>query len=542
MTKQPITPPVCKQNAEIKPPKDEKTFGGNLFIRNGNALYEAIQSSTEVECGSVLCRNKPLYQKKSLPLYETYSINCINSVIHMARNPNSKSLFYRGFRQYVKLITDGLYYKKVYVLGTENLPAPNQPAVMVSNHQNCLSDPLALATLIKDRKPHFLARANVFKHPIADKFLRHLGLLPAYRLEYEGKEALQDNFKTFDKAVEAMLHGGTVILYPERGHQDKRWLGHFFLGYLKIAFHAAEMLEFKKDILVVPSCNHYSHYHHMQSDIMIQFGEPVSLAPYYDKYRENPRQTMLEINHIVRQRVSEMMLNIEDVENYEAIDFLRESNYGRRFAEQNDCQANILPQKLHADKTLAQRLLAAREKYPEKMKNLYNDVITLRDEIKDMKIRDWIFDKQPSFFRVVLNVLMLIALLPLFLVCIIPNLLMYLVPELFKAKMIKDHMFFSSFNIGVSVFITVPLFYIIPFIVLCFTTKFYIALGYLVFCPLALLFTWYYMRWFYRCRGMIRYRSQKFAPRIARLRNLREDIYSSLDRILGIESPSSSME
>ena len=453
----------------------------------------------------------------------------------MAHNPNSKSLFYRGFRQYVKFVTDALYYKNVYVLGKENLPAPNKPAIMVSNHQNCLSDPLALATFIHDRKPHFLARANVFKHPVANKFLRHLGLLPAYRLEYEGKEALQDNFKTFDKAVEAMLHGGTVILYPERGHQDKRWLGNFFIGYLKIAFHAAELSDYKQDILVVPSCNHYSHYHHMQSDIMIQFGEPISLQPYYEQYRQNPRQTMMEINNIVRQRVSEMMLNIEDVENYEAIDFLRENGYGKRFARKHGLASKKLPEKLRSDKTLAQKLKEAKERYPEKMEKLYNDCLTLKKEINDIKIRDWIFDNEPSFMGITMNILMLLVLLPLFLVCMIPNVLLFVIPDIFKTKLLKDHMFFSSFNIGVSVFITIPLFYIIPFIVLCCTTKFYFALGYLIFCPLALLFSWYYIRWTSRCFGMIRYRSQNHASRIKRLRDLRKELYTSLDNILGVE-------
>lgn len=468
-------------------------------------------------------------------MFETYSINCINSIINMGHNPNSKSLFYRVFRNYVKLVTDGLYYKNVYVLGKENLPAPNQPAIMVSNHQNCLSDPLALATFISDRKPHFLARANVFKHPLADKFLRHLGLLPAYRLEYEGKGALQDNFKTFDKAVDAMLNGGTVILYPERGHQDKRWLGHFFMGYLKIAFRAAELSDFKQDIMVVPSCNHYSHYHHMQGDIMIQFGKPISLQPYYEQYRQHPRQTMIEINNMVRERVSDLMLNIEDVENYEAIDFLRENGYGKRFARKHGWASKILPEKLHSDKTLAQKLKAAKERYPEKMEKLYNDCMTLRNEINDMKIRDWIFDKEPSFLRVAINAIMLMVLFPLFFVSMVPNILLFVIPEFFKAKLLKDHMFFSSFNIGVSVFITIPLFYIIPFIVMCFTTKFYIALGYLIFCPLALLFSWYYIRWTSRCLGMMRYRSQKYAPRIEKLRNLRETLYASLDKILGLE-------
>ncbi len=454
------------------------------------------------------------------------------------RDPNTQSLFYKCFRHYVKFVTENLYYRKVYVLGTDNLPAPDKPTILVSNHQNCLSDPLALATFMMDRKPRFLARANVFKQPVIDKLLRHLGLLPAYRMEYEGKQALEQNFKTFDQAIDTMLHGGTVILYPERGHQNKRWLGNFFVGYLKMGFHAAELTDFKQEILILPSCNHYSNYHHMQSEVLIKFGEPVSLAPYYDSYRQNPRKTMREVNRIVRERVSELMLNIEDIDNYEAIDFLRENGYGKHFASHNGFEKDCLPEKLDADKSLIARLKEAKERYPERMQKIFEECQTLQKGINDMKIRDWIFDRKPSLFYVVLYTLMLLVLLPLFVVCMVPNLLLFVIPEYFKSRLLKDRMFFSSFNIGVSVLITIPLLYIVPFIVLCCKAKFVAAVLYLVFCPLALLFSWYYMRWTSRCMGMIRYRAMKNSARFGRLRTLRHKLFASLDELLGIRDSS----
>ena len=82
-----------------------------------------------------------------------------------------------------------------------------------------------------------------------------MGLLPAYRMSHEGLKAVDKNQETIDAAGEALMDGETVMLYPEADHQDKRWLGRFKLGYLRIAFGAAEKMGFKQDIMILPSCN-----------------------------------------------------------------------------------------------------------------------------------------------------------------------------------------------------------------------------------------------------------------------------------------------
>ena len=73
-------------------------------------------------------------------------------------------------------------------------------------------------------------------------------------------------------------------------------------------------------------------------------GEPVSLMPYYELYKMKPRTTMREVNHRVRDEVAGLMLNITDLENYEAIDYLRGS-YGVKFAKERGLRPGVLPEK-----------------------------------------------------------------------------------------------------------------------------------------------------------------------------------------------------
>ena len=226
------------------------------------------------------------------------------------RTPREHPLFLKAFRSYLQFVNSGLYFRKEHVIGLENVPANGTPVVIVANHQNCLNDPLCVCLKLTDRRMNFLARANVFKNPIFNKALRAMGLLPAYRMGYEGLAAVRNNQATFEDAGQSLKDGETVMLYPEAGHQDKRWLGTFKLGYLRIAFAAAENMDFEQDIMVLPSCNHYSNYFHARTDMLIKFGKPISLKPYYESYKEAPRETMVEVNKIVREAIKEMMLHI----------------------------------------------------------------------------------------------------------------------------------------------------------------------------------------------------------------------------------------
>ena len=99
---------------------------------------------------------------------------------------------YSGFKSYVRFLTEKIYYRKVYYLNTENVPEDGTPLLIVSDHQNSLNDALGILMSISDRVVHVIVRADVFAlSPIADKFLRSIGLLPAFRLNWEGEAALE---------------------------------------------------------------------------------------------------------------------------------------------------------------------------------------------------------------------------------------------------------------------------------------------------------------------------------------------------------------
>ncbi len=414
----------------------------------------------------------------------------------------------------------------------ENVPDNGTPVVVVSNHQNCLNDPLCVCLQLTDRRMNFIARANVFKNPIFNKALRAMGLLPAYRMSHEGLGAVSKNQETFDDAGAALNDGETLMLFPEADHQDKRWLGTFKLGYLRIAFAAAEKNDFKQDIMILPSCNHYSNYFHARTDMLIRFGKPISLQPYYERYKEAPRETMVEINKIVRAAIQEMMLHISDIEHYDQIDFLRDNGYGKEYAKKHGYKFNYLPSRLLSDQRLVNELEKAGKEQPEVMEEIYKDTATFMHGLKELNIRDWLFQKNPGIGAAALRGLGLLVLLPFFLVSIVPTALLFIIPKIFLKAMIKDKMFFSSFNVAVSAFVSIPICLIIPVILLWVFLGFWWALGYFVAFPIMFIIAWNYMRIFMKFVGTCNFAARRNRAKVKELRKLRKSIFKRLNGII----------
>ena len=447
------------------------------------------------------------------------------------RKKSRQGLLYRAFRAYLRFVHDRFFYRKSYRLNIENIPSDGTPVLIASNHQNCLCDPLGVIVAFKDRKPNALARADVFTiHPLVNKILRKMGLLPAYRLTFDGEESLGKNKEIFDVSGKELVGGRTILIYPEGAHQDKHWLGDFSFGYTKLAFEAAEIDGFQTEIFILPCCNHYSDYYDIQKDVLLKFGTPVSLKPFYELYKTKPRTAQRQANALVREQMADMMLNITDLNNYGAIDFLR-NTYGRKYALKQGFKIGYLPDMLESDRAFFEALQKAKAEDSPSVQQVYDDALRLEDEVRKLKISDDNFEHTPGWGAIIASIVALIALFPVWLFSLWPNIIIYKVPE-FALRCVRDKMFYNSFLYGISVLITMPVLYTLSFILAWVYVNIWLALVYALALPYLGLFAWYYRRYAVKIMQNIRFLNLNGTDKLNALMKLRTMIYEKLNNIL----------
>ena len=110
------------------------------------------------------------------------------------------SLGYWLLKQYIRFV-DWIIHDKIILTGEAYIPK-NKPILFAPNHQNALSDPMAILLHTKFQ-PVWLARADIFKPGIITLALRFLKIMPVYRIR-DGKDQLAKNEKTFADSIKVL--------------------------------------------------------------------------------------------------------------------------------------------------------------------------------------------------------------------------------------------------------------------------------------------------------------------------------------------------
>lgn len=372
----------------------------------------------------------------------------------MAKRPG-----FRLFKHYVRLLLDHVMFRKKYVIGEENVPKLGDHCVIPANHQNAAIDPVAMIINMDNRTHAYaMAMGGVFTwSPIINKFWDWLGMLPAFRMDFEGiDEAIARTKYVVDFAAEKITEGESVIIFPETNHHVEHWMRVWVVGYLEIAFRAAEKMNFEKDVKIVPMAHHYSSYYGVQGSYLLHYAEPISLQPYYEQYKQKPRTAIRQLNPIIREKVKEMMLYTDDLEHHNLYDFIRKSNVGEEHAKEMGKNPDVLPERLESDQKLWAELEAGVAVNPKMADDLTETMKEIQSTEKKMLIHEHGGEKKrQSVIRLVLSALAQLALLPLWLFSLIPSAIMYFIPPMFMPG--KEDPYYKVYTQSMQFILTIVL-------------------------------------------------------------------------------------
>ena len=352
------------------------------------------------------------------------------------KKPYEKQLGYDLLRGWCNVTSRSLF-SKITSSGAENIPSDGA-VILAPNHCNTLMDALVV---LQDRKEPVLfgARADIFRKPFLNKFLRYIRILPIPRVR-DGLQEVLNNRQTMDEVVESLDHGMKYALFCEGTHRPKHSLLPLKKGLVRTALLANERFAGSKPVYIVPVGLEYEDYYRLQTSLAIQYGEPINVTEYVTAH---PEATESEIYRgllgILKERIASLITYLPDDETYDG-----------RWALTKMAGPEAA---MAADEALIEKAAA------------------FDKERKARRLSMWSFGQGHPVFWTVFKAVLCLLLLPAFLLCAVLSAPMWILSE-HLVRGLKDKAFSRTARFGVKLGMT-PLMVIIWALVffLCFPFK-----------------------------------------------------------------------
>lgn len=201
-----------------------------------------------------------------------------------------------------------LFFRKIYFANEERIPR-DKPVILAINHPTGFLEPIIMAVLLS--KPlHFLVRGDFFSKKFYGSLLRALHMIPIFRMrDTTGFSGVKSNFSTFEACYAGLKDGKIIMIFPEGRTVLEKRLRPLQRGLVRIAFGTLERYPEIEDLYVVPVGVNFTDGLLPRGDVMINFGEPLSMRSFHQTGANSEGDALLET------LATEMAKNIVIVEN-----------------------------------------------------------------------------------------------------------------------------------------------------------------------------------------------------------------------------------
>lgn len=201
-----------------------------------------------------------------------------------------------------------IYYPHTRIVNREHLRFKG-PAILVSNHQNTLMDPLNAAAYVREQV-FFLANTGLFQSKFSNWFFNTFFCIPIERPEEaNGKPTNEQNFARVNAHLE---RGGTLYIAPEGTSWMKRHLHRLKTGTVRIAFSAERKNDYQLDLKIVPVGLNYSDHTKFRSSVFIIADEPLYVRDWREDYEKDPVETVKRVTTELQERIRDLMIDTAD--------------------------------------------------------------------------------------------------------------------------------------------------------------------------------------------------------------------------------------
>lgn len=374
------------------------------------------------------------------------------------------NLIYNLLLKYV-LFGYNFAFSKISIKGTENIPTDGA-VIFAPNHTNAFMDAFTVLKVAKSPVV-FVARADVFRNPIAAKIFNFFKIMPIMRMR-DGRENLKKNDQIMQTAVEVLRHKVPFGIFCEGTHRMKHSILPLVKGIFRIALQADEALKGEMPVYIVPIGIEYGSYTRYRSTISVQVGEAFNVSEFNLQHKD---KTQPELMNIMREelsdRISSLYHCVPDDEDYEAIlDLCYLKNNGetqqKTFLNVGTRHAvSVLSpyETMLKNRQTVSELLQLKATNPTQYQVLISKAHQFATLRRKLNISDEILYNQPTAKTLIIRILTLIITLPYFLFSAIIDLPVSLITWLLFHFIIEDGAMKNSLCLAI-ILLVYPLIFI----------------------------------------------------------------------------------
>ncbi|KIJ68024.1 hypothetical protein HYDPIDRAFT_107608 [Hydnomerulius pinastri MD-312] len=205
------------------------------------------------------------------------------------------------------------FFTEVRVVGGENVPVEG-PIIVTATHHNMMLDPSVLSSSFPHRRIlNYWSKASLFNNPALAYILYSSGNIPVDRKS-------KDRQVLFRGTFDALARGDAVALFPEgtsytepRIMQVKDGAAWAALEYTK---WAAERGIKGPEVKIVPVAIVYTNKSKYRSDVVMEFGAPISMEEYREQFFSDvegtPRAAVKRLTRTIERELVEATINAPD--------------------------------------------------------------------------------------------------------------------------------------------------------------------------------------------------------------------------------------
>ena len=212
-----------------------------------------------------------------------------------------------------------LFFGKVVIRNQDKIPSSG-PLIFVANHRNMILDAGMIRYSCK-RNLYYLTKHTIFENKILGWIFKNANAIPVYRHQ-DNPNLVSKNIESFNAAYNIFKRGKSLMIFPEGISFAARTLFKIKTGAARIALNAESKDKFSLDLKIVPVGINYSDPSRFKSDVFVQYGDPILIKDYKEKYQQNSQETVLNITHKIEESLISLTTNLSFIELEDMITYL----------------------------------------------------------------------------------------------------------------------------------------------------------------------------------------------------------------------------